>query len=232
MSLNRKHVEVKLGTALALGCFAICSTASASLAQVAGTAVVEGSALIHRSVVDGDSGEVYIYTGGSFPAGTNLSTFKYLFDFTGPEGNSSGYITPLLFTREFRPPSSVVYTVVGIGRGFTVNLSSTPGTILFDVIYGIKVPTNGLFTFGYANGLVNSDGTQILTSPGTVDMDEYLQSGEGVGGAGTTNNWSVTAQPAPSVALGTTFGPGGDYGFFSTSRTYSAVAVGIVPNSN
>jgi hypothetical protein len=70
--------------------------------------------------MDGDVGQVYIYIGGAFPAGTNLSTFKYLFDHTGPGGNTSGYITPLLFTREVHE-TSVLYTVAGIGRGFTVD---------------------------------------------------------------------------------------------------------------
>jgi hypothetical protein len=236
MSLNRKCIQVKLRTALALGCFVVCSAAPASRAWAAETAVFEGSTLTYRSVVDGDSGQVYIYIGGAFPAGTNLSTFKYLFDHTGPEGNTSGYITPLLFTRELHG-ADVLYTVVGIGRGFTVDLNSAPGTILFDVVEGIKVPTNGLFTFGYVNAFVDANGNQRLRSPGTVDMDESLDGGEGVGGAGTTNAWATTAQgpPFPTVGLGTTFGvygSGADFGFFTTSRTYSAVAVGIVASSN
>lgn len=233
MSLGRKRIEVRPGTIFA-ACVIFWSGALFSSAWAAGIPVVEGSELTHRTAVDGDDGQVYIYTGGSFPAGTHLLAFKYLFDFTGPEGNTFGYITPLLFAREFRPPSSVIYTVVGIGRTFTVNLNSAVGTIPFDVVNGIKVPTNGTFTFGYVNALVNPNGAQIISSAGTIDMDQFLQGGDGLGGAGTTNNWAVTAlgPPFPSVALGTTFGAGADYGFFSSSRTYSATAVGILPSSN
>jgi hypothetical protein len=236
MSRNWKHMEVRRRFTLAFGCFLVCSTASASRALAADRAVFEGSTLTTRPTVDGDSGQVYIYIGGTFPARTHLSIFKYLFDHTGPQNNTSGYITPLLFAREVHG-TSVFYTVVGIGRGFAVNLNSVPGTILFDVVEGIKVPPNGEFTFGYINAIVNADGSPRTSSPGTVDMDESLQGGEGVGGAGTTNAWAVTAQgpPFPTVGLGTTFGvygSGADFSFFSSSRTYSAVAVGRVADSN
>jgi hypothetical protein len=236
MSLDRKHIEVMLRTALVLGCFVVCPTASVSAAWAADKAVVEGSTLTTRPVVDGDSGQVYIYIGGAFPAGTHLFAFQYLFDHTGPESNTSGYITPLLFAREVHE-TSVLYTVVGIGRGFAVAVNSVPGTIAFDVLKGVKVPTNGLFTFGYINAIVDAHGNQKLRSPGTVDMDESLDGGEGVGGAGTTNAWAVTAQgpPFPTVGLGTTFGvygSGADFDFFSSSRTYSAIAVGVFACSN
>ncbi len=55
----------------------------------------QGSTLTHRAMVDLDSGEVYIYAGGTpFRVGTNLVAFKYLFDFN-EAGNTTGYITPL-----------------------------------------------------------------------------------------------------------------------------------------
>jgi hypothetical protein len=229
MSANRNLLITAV-----VGCLAAGTTPA--LRAQADVPVVEGSSLTHRSIVDGDSGQVYIYIGGAFPAGTSLSTFKYLFDHVGPEGNTSGYITPLLFAREFHE-TYVLFTVVGIGRGFTVDLNSAPGTILFDIAKGIKVPTNAEFTFGYINAFVNASGDQLVMSPGTVDMDETLDGGEGVGGAGTTNAWAVTAQgpPFPTVGLGTTFGSAGsgaNFTFFSSSRTYSAVAVGSVASSN
>jgi hypothetical protein len=194
------------------------------------TQVDEGSATTHRPNTDNDSGEVYIYVGGSFPTGTHPAAFRYLFDFT-EEGNTTGYITPLLF--EYTSVGSfTVYTVVGIGKGFEVTLNSAPQTIPFEVIQGTKVTTAGNFTFGYINATVNSSGVPVLTSPGTVDFNLSAQGGEGIGGAGTTNVWEVTASiPPPSVVtLGTTFGDFGasvDYNI-QYSRTYSAIAIGLV----
>lgn len=201
-------------------------------AQSAGQPVVEGSTLTYRSIVDGDAGQVYIYIGGAFPARTVLSSFQFLFDHVGPQGNRAGFITPLLFTREIRG-TQVVYAVAGIGRGFQVSLNAARGIILFDIVEGIKVPNNGLYTFGYINALVDANGIPLIHSPGTVDMDETLDSGPGVGGAGTSNAWAATAQgpPFPTVGLGTTFGSygsGADFGFFTTTRTYSAIAAGSV----
>jgi len=224
----------KRHTALLVGCCAGCFLGMpTSPAWAADTVkITEGSTVTHRSTVDGDSGQVYIYIGGAFPAGTHLVTFKYLYDFTGPEGNTSGYITPLLFERVFDGPY-VLYTVAGIGLGFKVNLATGPQTIYFDVVEGIKVPTNGDFTFGYINAFVDAKGEALVRSPGTVDFDLSADPGEGVGGSGTTNDWAVTAQgpPFPVVTLGTTFssyGAGADFNFFSTSRTYSARASGVV----
>ncbi len=54
------------------------------------TPVVEGSTPTHRSETDTFSGQVNIYVGGSFPAGTNL-LYQFLFDVT-TAGNTSGYI--------------------------------------------------------------------------------------------------------------------------------------------
>ena len=71
-------------------------TMEAAAPAVTYTQVDEGSATTHRPNTDNDSGEVYIYVGGSFPTGTHPAAFRYLFDFT-EEGNTTGYITPLLF---------------------------------------------------------------------------------------------------------------------------------------
>jgi hypothetical protein len=171
-----------------------------------------------------------IYVGGSLPAGTNLAALQYLFDRT-TAGNTTGYITPLLFERTAGPTHSV-YTVVGIGKGFEVALNSAPQAIPFDVIEGLRVPANGRFTFGFVNAIVNSSGVPVTTSEGAVDFDEPADSGAGAGGTGTTNDWAVSNSytPSPIVALGTTFAiSGADYDFFLASRTYSAQAIGAVP---
>jgi hypothetical protein len=192
--------------------------------------VAEGSTTTTRAETDLDSGEVYIYVGGAFPALTHPVAFRYLFDFT-ESGNTSGYITPLLFEYSL-VNGYAVYTVAGIGQGFRVDVNSAPGTIPFTVLEGTAVPPNANFTFGYVNAIVNSSGTPLVTSTGTVDFDIPADSGEGVGGSGTTNEWRVTAvSPSPVVAIGTTFGPtgsGADYTFFPQSRTYSAQALGKV----
>lgn len=194
------------------------------------TITEQGSTLTHRSMVDLDSAEVYIYAGGTFPAGTNLVAFKFLFDFN-EAGNTMGYITPLLFAR-VPTGSSVIYKVAGMAKGFAVTMSSVPQKIPFAAIEGIKVPPNGSFTFGYVNALVNASGMPVATSPGTVDFDDPADSGAGLGGPQTTNVWEATAiSPSPVVALGTTFGPpgsGADHTFFGTTRTYSAQVSGVV----
>jgi hypothetical protein len=204
-----------------------------SRAWAADTVVTEGRTVTHRRNIDGDSGQVYIYIGGSFPEGTHLGTFEYLFDLVGPEGNTSGYITPLLFMRQ-TVGSFVIFTVAGIGQGFEADYRSpgAPATILFDLVEGIKAPPNGDYTFGYINAIVNASGP-LVSSPGTVDYDNTEDGGDGIGGAGTTNAWAVTAEgpPFPTVGLGTTFGiydSGADFTFFSVSRSYSAQASGIV----
>jgi hypothetical protein len=180
--------------------------------------------------VDGSPGNVFIYVGGSFVAGTHMAEFQYIFDLTDV-GNTTGYITPLLFERT-SGESYTIYTVVGIGKGYEVALNSAPHAIHFEVIKGIAVPTSSNFTFGFVNAIVNSSGAQLASSPGCVDMDNPADSGEGLGGTGTTNDWSVTnVRPFPIVALGTTFGAPGsneDYTFWGSYRTYSARAIGVL----
>jgi len=200
--------------------------------------VAEGSTPTHRSDTDTDPGQVYIYVGGSLPAGTHLLELQYLFDHTSG-GNTHGYITPLLF--EFKPVESfTVFTVVGIGKGFGVQLSSVPQAIPFDVIEGIEAPTSGNFTFGFVNALVDSSGVQVVSSQGVVDFDTPSDPGPGSGGQLTTNDWAfdVGGQGNPVVALGTTFAVyGGDYVLNyppatqspQSYRTYSALAIGAVP---
>jgi hypothetical protein len=118
-----------------------------------------------------------------------LAYFQYLFDLPNG-GNNIGYITPLLFERT-PGEAYTVYTVAGIGKDFEVKLDSAAQTIPFDMIEGTKVSNNGNFTFGFITAIVNSGGTPLLTSLGAVDMDAPGDGGEGVSGAGTTNDWAA-----------------------------------------
>ena len=113
-----------------------------------------------------------------------------------------------------------------------VTLNSAPQTIPFDVVKGTKLTANGNFAFGFINAMVNSAGGQVNAGRGTLDFGN-LEDGEGVGGTGTTNGWSVTAvSPFPIVALGTIFGARGsdaNYTFYPSDRTYFARAIGALP---
>jgi hypothetical protein len=196
------------------------------------TPIAEGSSPTHRANTDHGTGELNIYVGGSLPVGTHLAAFRFLFDSTtGGAGNTTGYLTPLLF--EYKSvEAATVYTVVGIAKGFEVSLESTPQTIPFDVIEGVAVPTGANFTFGFVMSLVNSSGVPISTGLGVVDFDTPSDAGEGVAGAGTTNDWAWVGDDInePSVGLGTTFGlANADYPLGLPYRTYSAEAIGEVP---
>jgi hypothetical protein len=225
-SMEALRLMVAVAILIAAALMTLAGRMEAANPAITYTQVAEGSTTTHRPVTDDDSGEVYIYVGGFFPVGTHPAAFRYLFDLTH-QGNTTGYITPLLF--EYNE-SLTAYTVVGIGKGFAVTLNSAAQTIPFDVIQGTKVTTNGFFTFGYVNATVNSSGLPVLISPGTVDFGQPAQSGAGVGGPGTSNVWKVTAtSPSPVVTLGTTFGvPGADYPFYPGTRTYSAQAIGFL----
>jgi len=220
--------------ALVAGCivsFVFAASGSPALADPvpAYTRVAEGSTPTHRSQSDRATGDIYVYIGGAFPPGTHLATFQYLFDLT-TEGNTTGYITPLLF--QFAPGEEcTVFTLVGIGRGFEVELKSAPQAIPFEIIEGIKAPTNAHFTFGFINALVDSSGSLVETSSGVIDFDNPSDGGEGVGGTGTLNGWGASSAASPVATLGTTFAVSGctaDEIFINPTRTYSAAATGII----
>jgi hypothetical protein len=98
---------------------------------------MQGSTLTHRSGTDTAFAQLNIYVGSSLPAGTRLVSFRYLFD-TATAGNTSGYVTPLLF--EYKSvEAATVYAVVGIGKGFPVKLHSVPQAIPFTVAQGTAV---------------------------------------------------------------------------------------------
>jgi hypothetical protein len=204
------------------------------------TPVAEGSTLTQRTNVDTTSGEVYIYVGGSFPAGTAPVVLEFLYGFTDG-GNPTGFITPLLFERVTKD-TSVLFTVVGIGKGFEVSINPATQEIPFEVIEGAKFTTNGDFTFGFINAILDpnlgsvSTSTQTICgtypcSPGTVEFDLTADGGEGVGGRDSTNQWgATTSEPDPVIVLGATFGASGsgaDYTFWGSYRTYSAQAIGL-----
>jgi hypothetical protein len=232
--MSMRYGRISLRGAVALGCIAGASLTVLESRAMAGdntttyTPVAEGCSPTHRSYVDTAYGQVYVYVGSHIPAGTKLVAFQYLFDLTDA-GNTTGYITPLLF--EYKSVEAfTVYTVVGIGKGFEVTLNSAAQTLPFDIIEGTKAPTNGNFTFGFINAMVNSSGVPVETSPGAVDQISPSESGEGVGGTGTTNDWIATVTPGLVVGLGTTFGagPNADFTFVLPYRTYSARAIGVV----
>ena len=188
----------------------------------------QGSEPIHRSQVDTSVGQVYIYTGGFLPAGAHPAMFEYMFDFT-EEGNTTGFITPIIFETS-TVEDFTIYTVVGIGKSFEVQVGSARQRLPFEVVEGTKMITNAQCTFGFINASVNSSGVPVETSPGTVDMNDPASPGAGTGGPGTTNDWTATSSttPSPVVTLGTTFGAPGATANFTFSwppyRTYSAQA--------
>jgi len=196
---------ILLGCALGLLLTVFGSSALAGDNTTSYTPVAEGSTITHRSVTDNGFGELNIYVGASLPVGTDLLALRFLFD-TTQAGNTSGYLTPLLF--EYNPvEAATVYTVVGIGKGFQVNLSSAPQEIPFELVAGTKMARGANFTFGFVMGILNSSGVQVENSQGVVDFDgTYPDGGEGMGGVGTTNDWLYVQVSAPNVALGTTFG--------------------------
>jgi hypothetical protein len=230
---NRKkmqcHKSIVLGCSVGLLLTACGSSALAGDNTTAYSPFAEGSTTTHRSVTDLNFGALNIYVGASLPVGTDLLALRFLFD-TTQGGNTSGYLTPLLF--EYKSvEAATVYTVVGIGKGFPVNLSSAPQEIPFELVAGSKVASGANFNFGFVMGIVNSSGVQVENGQGVVDFDgEYPDGGQGVGGVGTTNDWLYAQLASPNVALGTTFGlANADYTMGLPYRTYSAQAIGVLP---
>jgi hypothetical protein len=189
---------------------------------------VQGSTPTPRQQTDGFSGCVYIYVGGFFPIGTDLSGFEFLFSFT-EIGNTTGYITPLLFEAE--PAGEyTVYTLRGIGKGHEVEIGPKPKAFAFEVVDGTQITTGANFTFGFINALVDSSGVETKQSEGVVEFDIPADGGQGEGGSAATNLWAAGDETPSVVTLGKTFGvsgSGADYTMFSEYRTYSARATGI-----
>jgi hypothetical protein len=200
-SANRNRIQLRKaivrGCSMGLLLTAFGSHALAGDNTTSYIPVAEGSTTTHRSVTDLNFGALNV--------GTDLLALRFLFD-TTQGGNTSGYLTPLLF--EYKSvEAATVYTVVGIGKGFPVNLSSAPQQIPFELVAGSKVVSGANFTFGFVMGIVNSSRVQVENGQGVVDFDgTYPDGGEGVGGVGTSNDWLYVQVAAPNVALGTTFG--------------------------
>ncbi len=226
-----KHFPFSFRKAVIIGCFAglLGAFVPSALASEnddvsgAGTITAQGSPTVHRSQIDAFYAEVYIYTGGSFPTGTDFFQLEFLFD----QGNASGYITPIVLEQT----SPGVFTVRGIGEGFEVQQSPAPQMIPFHIVEGRRSSKNANYTFGFINAMVNASGAPILTSPGVVDYIVPASGLHGVGGPATTNEWGATEiSPTPVVTLDATFGAAGaEYPFTLPYRTYSAFALGIVP---
>jgi hypothetical protein len=122
--------------------------------------------------------------------------------------------------------------VVGVGTGRTVSVGSIY-SFNFGLVSGTSVTTNGNYTFGFINALVDGSGTPTVTSTGTVDWDDGGDSGQGLGGADTTNNWLFTPSDSnTNAALGTIYSTsGGGFGspfLIEGTRTYSASLAGEV----
>jgi hypothetical protein len=139
----------------------------------------------------------------------------------------------LLFTSN----GSGTYTVAGIGTAVTVDGTGVQSSFSFlGLIAGSNVVSGNNWTFGFLEGGALSSGVITGLTAGGIPFDaEELT--EGVGGAGTTNDWQFT--PASdgtitTVAVGTTtFGVDGTFALNSGTspngdRTYSANADGII----
>lgn len=192
--------------------------------------------MIPREALDIAFGQVYIYAGGSFDNAETVTTFSWLgiaaypgFDFSGQR-----YMTPLLFEQT----SPGIFVVRGIGAGETVTSTGVPESFNFNLQQGIGTTSSGLFTFGFINALVDSNGNRTATSAGTVSVSETVTPGPGIGGPSTNNDWVFTETlPSLTVGLGVSFGrpgtTGATYplnageGFESTDRTYSATLTGV-----
>jgi len=192
----------------------------------------EGSSVSPRSLEDTANGQVFIYGGGSFSSGVNVNAVasNFSFDFSHENNNlddPTGVITPILF--EQTSPGN--FEVVGVGTGHTVNVGSAY-SFDFGLTSGTGVTTNGNYTFGFINALVAANDTPTVVSSGTVDWDDPADGGQGVGGAGTTNNWLFTpTDNITTVAVGTMFSTTGNGAtapyLLDSSRTYSASLAGV-----
>jgi hypothetical protein len=197
---------------------------------------LQGSPVIPREALDIAFGQVYIYAGGFFDSGETVTTFSWLgisaypaYDFVGQR-----YMTPLLFEET----SPGIFVVRGIGGGQTVTSSGAIQSFNFNLQEGIGTTTNGLFTFGFINALVDASGNRTATSEGTVSVTETVEPGPGVGGPLTNNDWVFTPTlPSVTVGLGKSFGRPGTVGATyalnpgigdeNTDRTYSATLNGV-----
>ena len=230
-----KIAKVHLSTFILAACLA-CGLCGSSLIAADETrspasykVTVQGSAPTARQGIDGYKGTVYIYTGGPLPAFTYPLAFQYLFDIS-PNGSTTGYLTPVLFEAQ-SVGQYTVYVVRGFGKSYQVSLNAAPQTIPFEIVEGSKITTNGTFTFGFINALVDSHGTPLAVSEGAVEYDDPAIGGNGEGGPGTTNQWAAGESQDVNIALGTTFGISGSnaaFTLFTGYRTYSALAFGVI----
>lgn len=195
-------------------------------------ATIQGSSSTSRSFVDLSAGQVYIYNGGFFASGEQVTTFSWF----GHLFSGSKNMTPILFEET----STGVFTVRGIGTGQTVTDSGASQSFAFGLTSGTDTTSNAFFTFGFINAMANTSGTTSSATAGTVDFDLTVDAGTGVGGGGTTNDWVFTpgSTSVTSIALGTTFFTPGHEGTVALNdptkggsnvdRTYSANLDGAI----
>ncbi|HEY4042659.1 MAG TPA: hypothetical protein VGM32_12550, partial [Rhodopila sp.] len=188
----------------------LCATLVA-VPALAGPTQTEGSSVGPRNFEDTAAGQVFIYDGGPFSSGVNVNApannFSFDFSHENDTGNdATGVITPIFLEQT----SAGNFEVVGIGTGHTVSVGSSY-SFDFGLTSGTSVATNGTYTFGFINALVGADGAATTISTGTVDWDDPADGGQGVGGAGTSNDWVFTpTDNVTTVALGTIFSTTGN----------------------
>ena len=184
--------------------------------RLAPTVTIGSTISSPRTHTDTSVGQVYIYTGGSLPAGVTVSTMNVYFPNAG-----STVLTPLLFEQTVTGQ----YTVEGIGTSYSVG-STGSQSYPFALQIGSVYASNGNYTFGFINAGVNLNGVQTGSSTGDVGYDSPADSGPGVS-TGSTNAPGIPATagtPTSSgitVGLGATFGTGGTYAL-NSGHTYSA----------
>jgi hypothetical protein len=187
---------------------------------------IEGSTDTARPLTDTALGQVMIYNGGFFDNGVTVSTFKF-FD---ANGTGARFVTPILF--EETSTGSFVVRAIGATDSFSTNGDQT---FAFASQNGSPITTSGVFTFGFIEAAVTSNGDQSTSSTGGVDLTNPFEGPSGVS-AGTTNDWVFTPTPGSggvNVHIGQSFNiPGvgagvfplnaSTRGGFDSDRTYSA----------
>ena len=195
----------------------------AGLAQV-GFGDTIGSPLIQRPVLDGNSGQVYVYNGITqpFQSAGSISSWSFF------DQQSGHAVTPLLFQIN----GNNTFTLKGIGTT-VISIGTGLRTNPFGLIAGTDVVAANQYTFGYTDRAYSMVGNQLTAGTsytGTIPFD-----GPGV----YTDQWECTAFAVTgglpvTVHIGDQFGNAGtpfwteSYGI---GRIYSAQATVPEPSS-
>jgi hypothetical protein len=189
---------------------------------VTGWAASIGSTATGRTTED-VSPTIVLFDGQTLGTGFNVTTFNLFSSITG-----TSEITPLLFS--FNSVTDV-FTLTAIGSSFAFTGSASAQSDPFGLVAG-SLATGATTTFGFITAAVNSLGAVSGGTSGGPTFDTPIDSGVGVGGAGTQDFMFVPGSLPSSIPLGTTFGPAGSganftlnngtLGGFNQDRTYSA----------